>query len=356
MLPADPSTTPAQEAELHFYVGWSKLLSGELFKVAPLGVEGQMVLPQENVQAAVIDFQTAESLNPNFAGYKLALARAYYYLGDKTNAVVKANEAIGLDPEFTRTVDYDVATVVSTNTMQNALFDRGGFDDLQPLPSLDFLDPKYYGRSGAVESSIYIQKIEEAHLIIAEAALSDGNLSGAQTSMTNTYNVVQTRIVETFSDDVEDRTDDFPGTRPDKTTVAVRYGSEPFRTGLILDRKAGDVSVPTISGTSLTPAIINAYSGLDEALEGLYLMRQEIFIAEFRRFTDLGIKMPIPENEQLTNTNVSSSDVLSAVPAFLPTDMDEIVYDVSTGECTITHNMNNILVQNKASTEVLPFH
>ncbi|MDW8019394.1 MAG: hypothetical protein RMI34_04885 [Chloroherpetonaceae bacterium] len=51
--------------------------------------------------------------------------------------------------------------------------------DLQPLPRLDFLDPKYT----AVDSPIPVLKIEEAHLILAEVAIAAGNFAEAKAQM-----------------------------------------------------------------------------------------------------------------------------------------------------------------------------
>ena len=126
--------------------------------------------------------------------------------------------------------------------------------------------------------------------------------------------------------------------------------------GLVLCRDCGgNVSIPVISGTSVQQADIDGLTDELEALELLYLLRQEIFISEGRRFVDLCLKMPISENEQLTNELVSANDILSFVPAFIPTDMDAFTYDPATGEVTITHNMNEVLVTNRADPSVIPF-
>jgi hypothetical protein len=44
------------------------------------------------------------------------------------------------------------------------------------------------------------------------------------------------------------------------------------------------------------------------------------------------------------------------VPDFIPTTMDDFEYDSGAGTATIEVNMNTVLVQNKASAFVLPFH
>lgn len=355
IFPADATATVAQEADLYFYKGWAALLAGEIFVALPLVPGGVPATPIENINAAIADFLIAEQKVPTHAGYKLALARAYYAKGDKANAVIKANEALAQNASYTRTVRYD-ALNAPTNTMQDALFDRGTFDDLQPLPRLDFLDPKYYGRSSTVESEIYFQKSEEAHLIIAEAELSDNLIVDAQTTMKTLITLVGTRATETFNDAVENRTQAAPGSRPDVAAVQVRASeTDAYRTGLVLTRSS-NVTVPVISGTSVTAALVDATVTQDEALELLYLLRQEVFMAEGRRFADLGLRFPISEVEQLSNPNVTDAQTVGFVPAFVPTNMDAFVYDSDAELCTITHNMNRVLVQNKTATSVLPFH
>jgi tetratricopeptide (TPR) repeat protein len=355
VAPKDPSITNDQLAELYFYKGWAALLAGEIFVALPLTPKGVPATPAQNFDAAIVDFQEAESLNGASVSYKLALARAYYGKGDKANAVLKANEAIALSSNFVRTVQFD-AVNAPTNTMQDALYDRGSFDDLQPLPRLDFLDPKFYARSGTVDSQIQFQKMEEAHMIIAEADLSNNQLATAQTRMKALRALVGTRASEPFSDLVEGRTQGSPGSRPNVNTVTVQASAtDPFRSGLVLTRSA-TVTVPVISGTSVTDAMIDAAATTDEALELLYLMRQEVFMSEGRRFADLGLRFPISETEKQTNINVTDAQIVGFIPSFVPTNMDAFTYNAGAGTATITHNMNRVLVQNKADASVLPFH
>jgi hypothetical protein len=356
IAPKDAIVTDEQLAELYFYKGWSELLAGEIFVALPLTPGGIAASPVENIEAAIADFEEAETRNPTHVSYKLALARAYYALGDEANAVVKANEALALDADFFRSAKFD-AENLPTNLMQDALYDRGNFDDLQPLPRLDFLDPKYYGRSATEESDIYFQKMEEAHFIIAEAQLSDNALTDAKITLKNARALVAARLVESVNDTGEGRPETDPGTRPDNSSVTVRASAtDPFRSGLVLTRSSGTVSIPVISGTSVTDAMIDAAATTDAALEILYLMRQEVFIAEGRRFAELGLRLPVSETEKLSNSNITDEQTVGFAPAFIPVSMDEFTYDSDAGTATITHNMNSVLVQNKASSFVLPFH
>lgn len=356
IAPNDPQVTDAQIAELYFFKGWAELLAGEILVGLPLAPGGAIATPSQNLDAAIVDFLEAESRNGADVGYKLALARAYYAKGDKTNAVLKANQAIALSSSFSRTVKFDALNAPTNNTMQDALYDRGTFDDLQPLPRLDFLDPKYYGRSATVESQVPLMKIEEAHLINAEADLSNNLLASAQTKMKALRALVATRTTETFNDTAEGRTESAPGSRPNNSTNTVRASAtDPFRSGLVLTRTTS-TNVPIISGTSVTDAMIDAAATTDEALELLYLMRQEIFLSEGRRFADLGLRLPISEVEKLTNTNVTDAHIVGFVPTYVPTNMDAFTFDTGTGQATVTVNMNRVLVQNKADAAVLPFH
>ncbi|MBC6411387.1 MAG: hypothetical protein GDA42_13220, partial [Ekhidna sp.] len=279
--PGDTESTDAQLAELYFYRGWAFLLGGELFKTLPAEGGGNALPSATHIANAIADFEAAEEIDGTNAGYKLALARAYYHIGDQTNAVIHANEAIAANPNYLRTVQYDPVNNplgIIDSEMQDALVDRGNFDDLQPLPSLDFLDPKAYRVSSTEDSQTPIQKIEEAHLILAEAQIADGNLTDAKTTMKAVITLVGTRPTATFSDKVEGRTNDAATStfnRPDKATVTVGFAGEAQRAGLVLDRQAGNITIPTVSGTSLVDTDIDALATEDDHLEALYLMRQE---------------------------------------------------------------------------------
>ncbi|NBP71033.1 MAG: hypothetical protein EBU52_20135, partial [Cytophagia bacterium] len=293
----------------------------------------------------------------------LARARAHYWAGSATNAVNDAQAAITASPSFLLTVQFD-ATNAPNSTIQNALFDRGTFDDLQPLPRLDFLDPKNYFISASVESATPFLKIEEAHLIIAESQLAQNNLAGAKTTLTNLLGVVAARPVVNVNDNVEGRTEAAPGSRPNNSAVQVAASAtDALRTGLVRTRNGAGVTVPvpTVSGTSVNAAMINALATEDEALELLYLMRQEIFIAEGRRMTDMGIRLVVSEVEALANSNIPAGDpsTTSSLPSFIDgikTELDAFEYNTNANTCVIKHNVNKILVQNKTSPTVLPFH
>ncbi|MEP0009839.1 MAG: tetratricopeptide repeat protein, partial [Balneola sp.] len=171
--------------------------------------------------------------------------------------------------------------------------------------------------------------------------------------------VIANRDVTSIDDSRETRSGGNRTDYPLSDTVKVRFSQgEPALDDFVLDRQDGNVSIPTVSGTSVTVAQINNAATVDELLEIIYLMRQEIFIAEGRRVVDLGIKYPISQQEQAGNTNISgSSPYLDAIiPNFIPLSrtMDDFTVDEAQGIVTIAVNMNNVLVQNKNSDFVLP--
>ncbi|WP_422090439.1 hypothetical protein [Tenacibaculum ovolyticum] len=358
VAPSDINITDDILAEFNFYKGISYLLAGEYFSFLPIEENGIPQSSNENFNLAVESFNTAIGLN-NLASYKLALARVNYNLGNKKEAVDAANESLSLDPNLLLKIGFDQAEG-PLNRMESALFERGSFDDLQPLPSLDFLDPKYSFLSNDEDPSIALLKSEEAYFILAEAKLSDGSLSEAKEVMKKLITLISSREVRVIDDTVEGREQDNPGSRPNKSSVKVKYlGDVIFKTGLVVDRDA-TVSVAIVSGTSITVNLIDGVSTIDEALEMLYLMRQEVFIAEGRRIIDLGVKYVIHENEQLLNPNIdaSHSGLTGVVPTFIEsikTELDDFIYNVASGEVEIRHNLNKVLVSNKTSDLVIPF-
>ena len=362
IAPSDESSTDDQVAELNFYIGFSHLLFGENFTSAPATPGGALMSGADHLNAAISSFQTGISGTSDVAittACQLGIARAHYKLGNRADAVSASNAAIASDPAFVRFAEYD-AVNLPDNAMQDALFDRGTFDDLQPLPRLDFLDPKYNGSNPTEDVNLPILKIEDAHLILCEAAIAEGDLAGAQQIMRDIVGLVATRPMATFSDLVENRTQDFPGSRPDTTSVTVAASaSDMMRPGLVLDRNNGeDVTVPTVSGTSVTDAMIDAIGDGDRALEILYLMRQEIYIAEGRRMSDLGIRFVTSDVEFRINENVSESDITPIIPGFISsiaTELDAFTYDAAAGTATCMHNLNAIIVANKTSDFVAPF-
>lgn len=361
----DASTTEDQLAVLHFYKGYSYLISGEYFSFLPIVPEGEAVESAELLRLANTEFdQVIGTLATTDKFHKAALlgkARANYKLGNKAEAVQASNTLLAVDPSFVFYAEFDQVQG-PVNTLQTALFDRGNFDDLQVLPRLDFLDPKYYFRGASEASPVAIFKAEEAHLIIAEAAVSDNNLQNAKEVLVELLDLVEERPTSSFNNAQQDRTQRAPDSRPNAADITVAAGAgQPMRTGLVIDRKSGNVTVATISGTSVTEEMIENATTEDQLLELIYLMRQEIFIAEGRRLSDLGVKFVVSEIEYLANPNIDENHpgVKAVVPPFIDqikTELDAFTYDVQARTVVITHNLNQLLVNNKGSEFVLPFH
>ncbi|WP_373518548.1 hypothetical protein [Pricia sp.] len=352
--PNDPEYTAEQEAEFNYYLGISRLYAGMYFSALPQETLGVPISSTENLQSAITSFNDAIALSPK-PEYHLAIARANYYLGNKAAAVASASDALAISTDFVRNAGFDELNEPS-NTFEDAIYERATFDDLQPLPTLDFLDPKYSFLTTDVDASVAYLKAEEAYLILAEANLADNSLSAAQTNLNDLLALIDTREIRNIDDRAEQRTEVEEGSRPDKATVVVNG-----RTGLVLDRQAANVDITSVSGTSLTSDDVAAMTGGDSSLELLYRTRQEVFIAEGLRFVDMGIKMVINENEVLQNENVSEGDpsTVAVIPSFIlavVSDLDAITYEAEAGIATTVIHLNEILVANKESEQVLPFH
>jgi len=76
-----------------------------------------------------------------------------------------------------------------------------------------------------------------------------------------------------------------------------------------------------------------------------------------RRMTDLGIRFPVSEREQLGNKNVTSQYTLAIIPSFIPKnrEMDDFEINTAAGLVTMKHDMNKVLVQNKTAAGIMPF-
>ena len=356
--PGDENYTAAQNASFLYFRGLSQLLLGSYFSTAPSESGGVLRTRNELYVAAVADFTDALALNQDAPSLLLARARANYQAGQCDAASTDAQALLDAAPEFVRYVMFDVVEGVP-NTFQDAIADRASFDDLQPLPRLDFLDPKYSGILDATNDfDIPYLKAEEAHFILAEAALSGGDVDEARTQMLAALDLISVRPQATFDDSSEGRIERAPSTRPDTATaiVASAPGANPVE-GLILDRGEGPVTVPSVSGTSVSPETINELDDVTSALEILYLMRQEVFIAEGRRFIDLGLTFTPSERELLLNDNVTTADVEPVIPDFIAANrenLDAFTYDAAAGEVTIAVDFNSVIVENRESEFVVP--
>ena len=363
IVPGDDNSTPEMEAQLHFHRGFAYLLGGELFVGLPAEGGGPVVEPTAHLASAVQDFEQARAKSSDQTlrdAALLGIARAEYAAGNRGAAVTAATQVKASNPSVIRWTRYDNIDGPN-NRMQFAIFDSGQ-DEFQPLPRLDFLFPKYYSETAGDQSPIALLKGEEAFLILAEAALAEGNVGAARTELVELVALVASRPTAMIDDRGQQR-----GRRggtwiyPNASDILVQAGpAAEARAGLVLTRGTGLVEVPTVSGTSVTQAMLDAAVTVDNMLYLLYLMRQEIFVVEGRRMTDLGIRFPVALDEALTNSNVDeSSPFLAArMPGFIPQNyqLDGFTYNDGDMLAVILHDMNAVLVSNKASSEVLPFH
>lgn len=340
------------EAEMYFYLGYAHLLAAENMTSLPAEPEGEPQSPAAHFDQAINAFTQANSIEPD-PSYDLALARAHYGAGNQQQAVQFANTAITNGPaDFVRFIEFDGVNGPGS-TYEAAVYGRQSFNDLQPLPRLDFLDPKYGDLPGTDVSPIPMLKMEEAHLIIAEAFLADNELVFAREAMKDAIGLVGSRPTRAINETQEGRVGN-PGfsQRPNSSDFVVRADeNSPFRSDLILDRTAATI-VPTVSGTSVTDAMVDALLDETEALRTLYLMRQEIFIGEGRRMFDLGVRWPVSNVEALNNPNVTDADTQPVIPAYIPTPyftMNDFNADFDTFEVTILIDMNRVIAEQRGN-------
>jgi tetratricopeptide (TPR) repeat protein len=364
VVPADENPSEESLAELDFYEGMAHILLGEHFRRPPLDSASAPVSPDEHFDEAISLLQDAIDRGAgDQVAYRLAQARAYYNKGNLSEARSRAQEVLNMDSDFIRFVEYDNNAFDDdplengNNVMQNALYDRSTFDDFQPLPRLDFLDPKY-GVAGDREDPIPYWKAEEAHFILIEAELAEGDLPGAQAEMRELLDLVRNERQPRPVDETEEqRRQDEQSPRPIGSDWEVRASeSDPYRSGLVLDR-VEETSVPGVSGTSVTEARVNNLSSMDQAWELFYLLRQQVFIAEGRRFMTFNLKLPLPENELLLNPGVSSGSdaVTPVVPSYIAgKNLDGFeLTSPSNKRATCLVNMNEVLANNRSA--VSPF-
>jgi hypothetical protein len=354
VIPNDVEATALQQAEILFYRGMANVLSAENFNGAPVAEDGPIVAPADLLQLALDDFNTAlaTSQHANFATrIQIVRARVHRLLGNAAQASQEANAALAGNSQFAFAAEYDAA--FNNNDGFTFAVSRA-LNDIQPLPRLDFLDPKYTVR----EAAITTVKREEAHLILAEVALSQGNFASAKQQMVEVINLASLRPRAQFQDR-DTRPNNLTGTfRPQGGTVQARPGA-PAIDGLILPRGGQLVEVPSVSGTHLTAADINAIADTSpvELLRTLYLLRQEIFFFEGRRMNDLGIRLPMMEREIETNPTINAGDAgtVAVVPNHVPAsdDLDDFTFDGN--NTVITTDMNQVIADIRLSPFSMPF-
>ncbi len=356
IAPNDAEAPPALVAEAHYYRGMAYLTMGEVFSHVPHEEDGAPQPADVALTKAVSDLQAGTGFGPQANG---ALARAHRLLGDAGAAASAANAVLGATPNFIFAPPYDEQFLTNTSV---AFLVLRALQEMQPLPRLDFLDPKYTER----DSPIPIAKAEEMHLILAEAALASGNMTEAQSQLASAITLAGSRGVVSF-DDIDERRNADLSLRPRSKEIMIRADADsPYRAGLVLDRPSDDLQIPNISGTSLSADSVSSLGSADELWHALWLARQEILFLEGRRMADLGIKLPIMLREIDQNDNINEGDpgTVPIIPGYIPASpqyaMDIYspldLYDgVDPGsplvksEVTVHVDMNRVLAANNAS-------
>lgn len=356
----DKSTTPVQKAEMYFLNAYAHVLSAELFVALPGAGNGPALSPATHYALALTAMDQAIGLQTDAtekAVYTLLKARIYYDMGDIAQAKLAAATVMN-SPLLLKQAMYDGQNAAS-NDFQTYLFTSSN-NEFAVLPRLDFLDPKYYdtGSPTTQQKPVSYLKAEEAYLIFAEAQVAQSDLGGAKATLNSLLTeVIAKRPVVSINDSKETKNG---GNRKDYpiTAVKIRFdANDTERTGYVLNRQAGNINVATISGTMVTANDISAAATQDDLLYLVYRLRQEIFIGEGRRMTDLGIRFPVSQTEQLGNPNIKNTDVIAQIPAFIPLSrgMDDFTNNTATGVVTMKYDMNKVLVTNKMAKEIFPF-
>ena len=353
----DKHMTNDERLTLYTAKTMSHMLAGEFFTGLPDKDGGVVVDWKTHLDeaAACADSALLYAASDSAKAFLHTLkARAYYRLGNADKAVEEAKASLDLAPEYYRQVYFDGANNVN-NVAQEAIWGTW----FQPLPRLDFLDPKYIQPSSTYQSPVTIAKAEENYLIIAEAQTCQGQDKAAKETLHSLLALVQRRPVVTNVDDhLEGRFNGGSKHYPDSSAYRVAAApDEPFRSGLVLNRKAPNlISVHTISGTSVTDMMVDSCSTGDSLLQLVYLLRQEIFFGEGRRPADLGIRLPVCDVEAKHTASAKGYDS-AVVPPFIPANggMDDFTMDTATHQVVIAYDMNRVIVQNKHTQYVVPF-
>lgn len=345
IYPEDANASAGQLAELYFYRGMANLMGGENFTAMPVEEDSPAIASADLIDMAIADLELATETDPSGAlatRVQIALARAWRAAGDPDAAQTAALAAISGSSDFLFSAEYD-----ENNTSWPYYLLVGRYQqDLQPLPRLDFLDPKYIKK----EDPIPAIKMEEAYLILAEVELSRGNGTAAADYLAQAITLANNRETEDFVDN------DGNKVLPPDTEIKFDPDSEPV-SGLIADR-SGVIDVPQVSASHLDPDAVAVMSDLEEIFYTLYLARQEIFCMEGRRMADLGIKLPMSQREIEQNDRIHFGDPGTevVVPAYIPAGDGMDAYEVGEdGVVTIQYDMNKVIQENRISPFAMPF-
>ena len=368
VVPLDSTATDDLLAETRYYRGMAFLMQGENFVGLPVEVDGEPVPAGQLLERAAADFTQARELGlPADLDLRAlaALARTHRALGNDAETAQFAADALAFGgDDFLEVQEYDRELIGSNigNLMQDYLIDRS-IQEAQPLPRLDFLDPKYL----TDESAIPVAKAEEMHLLLAEVALAGGNLATARSRMTSAIELTEAPDrLDVPYDDGDSRFDLQFNVRPSSAEIVIRADAEsPYEEGLVLTRP-GEVETPTISGTSVTADEVDTAPDRTSLLRLLYRLRQELLFLEGRRLHDLGIRLPMMEREIDTNPNTDAGDfgTTVVVPDYVPAENEIDLYtpvelydgdgNLAVTEVTILHDLNRLLAAERGTVLEAP--
>ncbi len=363
IAPGDETATDEQIAEALYYRGMAFLLQGENFVAAARVPDQAPTAWDDLLDLAEADFTAAQALAggatlPSGAELSVALnaalARTHRAAGNVAEAETFADAALAADDAFVVNQVYAAGEIENPFSTESRTY--------QPLPRLDFLDPKYTERG----SPNAISKAEEMYLILAEIEMAGGNYVDAVARVGGDFTdgggylaeairLAGTRPMASFDDD-DDRLNPNLTDRPSSSDMLVASApGEDLRAGLVLDRP-GVVSIPAVSGTSLDADSVEALTDEEDIRHAFWLARQEILFLEGRRVHDLGIRMPVMQREIDTNPTVSDGDPVTqaVVPDYIPEGtIDDFSprepYVEGTNEIVIDVDLNRILAQEMVS-------
>jgi hypothetical protein len=357
IIPGDETATTEDIAWAHYYQGMAYIFLAENYTAAPVEEDGLPLTGDQILALAISEMGQAVSGGGDVAmAANAALARSHRWLGDQAAAASAANQVLNSDPTYYLGQGYDASS--NSNTAAAYLVYRA-LQEMQPLPRLDFLDPKYIDR----ESEIPYAKAEEMHLILAEIDLANGNYTDGKEHLGDAIRLAQSRGSVGWIDDDPRNNSDLT-IRPRDAEILVRAdANSPYRAGLVQTRFGAETTQYVISGSSLDADSVQALpNGNPEAIwHAFWLARQEILFLEGRRMADLGIRLPMRRQEYEQNPNINAGDLGTSVvvPGYIPGSRDMDLYDpatpydedgvLTTTQITIMHDMNRVLVQNSVS-------
>jgi hypothetical protein len=353
IAPDDSTATAEQVAEASYYRGMAYLTLGESFSFAPVEEDGAAIPAQELLDRAVTDLGQAAGVGDIGVAANAALARAQRWKGDAAAATAAAQAVLGAEPSFLFMQEYDAASI---ENQPFAYLVLRALQEMQPLPRLDFLDPKYLTR----EQGIVVAKAEEMHLILAEIALAQGGVGEAGGHLAAAIDLADSRSSQSFLDE-DARLNADLSIRPRDASIMVRAdANSPYRAGLVLTRPA-QTTQHTTSATSLSADSVAALSSEAEMWHTLFLARQEILFLEGRRMSDLGIRLPMMLREIDANPAIETGGpgTTAVVPDYIPAgDAIDLFSPASpydedgnllTTEVTIQVDLNRVLAENRVT-------